>query len=469
MLPPIPAVILGTLCGVVVTQDFVYDIGSTGVLDTLQLGSRSIEAVAEFNYSDPAVIDQALSDWQATAKHAAKPYTICPAGCSEAGTDPSRWSLFSDTSSLDRCNETLLLDFTIFTDATDPDSTNAIHACTADLSTPARSSKRAEPASCIPAKEATTSASVRLVSTGSSQSSTAVSQALVGASRQVSNYLSQLELPCEKDAISFGSAGSSVIGVYGGSQAHRQGKAIQLLEKIASYLETTGVAETLVVELCDPEVNLGSDYIVGIAVSGEKDGLSFVQDAVRKWSNGSCITSSSSGAWTQVSLQVPVRIDDSPFSNQTSSSNSTIKASIQSTEKRADSCRYIRVVSGDGCDTLASKCGIPGADITKYNTAANFCSTLMPGQPACCSAGGLPDLTPKPNADGSCNTYTTVNGDTCSSIAALNTITTAKLEEYNKNTWGWNGCDLLWVGVNMCLSSGTPPMPAPVAVRRSIL
>lgn len=25
---------------------------------------------------------------------------------------------------------------------------------------------------------------------------------------------------------------------------------------------------------------------------------------------------------------------------------------------------------------------------------------------------------------------------------------------------GWNGCDTLWVGTIMCLSTGDPPMPA---------
>ncbi|KAK4170680.1 hypothetical protein QBC36DRAFT_341460, partial [Triangularia setosa] len=37
------------------------------------------------------------------------------------------------------------------------------------------------------------------------------------------------------------------------------------------------------------------------------------------------------------------------------------------------------------------------------------------------------------------------------------------IETFNKNTWGWNGCQLLWVGTKMCLSSGTAPFPAPVA------
>lgn len=37
------------------------------------------------------------------------------------------------------------------------------------------------------------------------------------------------------------------------------------------------------------------------------------------------------------------------------------------------------------------------------------------------------------------------------------------IETFNKNTWGWNGCQLLWVGTRMCLSSGTAPFLAPVA------
>ncbi|KAK3934563.1 putative glycoside hydrolase [Diplogelasinospora grovesii] len=48
-------------------------------------------------------------------------------------------------------------------------------------------------------------------------------------------------------------------------------------------------------------------------------------------------------------------------------------------------------------------------------------------------------------------------------IATSNTIKTTDIETFNKNTWAWNGCSLLYVGNIICLSSGTPPMPAPLA------
>lgn len=74
----------------------------------------------------------------------------------------------------------------------------------------------------------------------------------------------------------------------------------------------------------------------------------------------------------------------------------------------------------------------------------------------------LPDLMPKPNSNGSCKTYTVVSGDYCSKIAAANSLTNAKFETLNANTWGWTGCDNLGLGIKMCLSSGTPPLPAAV-------
>jgi hypothetical protein len=82
----------------------------------------------------------------------------------------------------------------------------------------------------------------------------------------------------------------------------------------------------------------------------------------------------------------------------------------------------------------------------------------------CCSSGSLPNLTPKPGADGSCASYTIQSGDYCVKIAATYQITVDQIEQYNKKTWGWNGCDLLWANSNICLSTGSPPMPASVWV-----
>ncbi|KAI0882847.1 putative glycosyl hydrolase, family 18 [Annulohypoxylon maeteangense] len=124
-------------------------------------------------------------------------------------------------------------------------------------------------------------------------------------------------------------------------------------------------------------------------------------------------------------------------------------------------CKTRTVVSGDSCGSLASKCGISAADFMKVNTKTNLCSTLAEGQQVCCTAGSKPDLKPKPDADGYCATYTTVKNDYCAKIAAARDLTVKDLEDFNKKTWGWNGCEdgKLLSEFNMCVSTGSPPMP----------
>jgi LysM repeat protein len=127
-------------------------------------------------------------------------------------------------------------------------------------------------------------------------------------------------------------------------------------------------------------------------------------------------------------------------------------------------CKTKNVFSGDSCGSLASKCGLSSTDFMKVNTKKNLCSTLAVGQPVCCTRGDLPDVRPKPKPSGYCFDYTIQKDDICSSIAARNGLTVANLESFNKNTWGWNGCKLLYPNTKMCLSTGTAPMPAPVSV-----
>ncbi|KAJ7513181.1 class V chitinase-like protein [Mycena galericulata] len=122
-------------------------------------------------------------------------------------------------------------------------------------------------------------------------------------------------------------------------------------------------------------------------------------------------------------------------------------------------CSTISVVSGDSCASLAARCGISPADFTSYNPSSTLCSTLAVGQKVCCTAGSLP--VPVQNSDGSCASYSVVSGDTCNAIALSNDITVADLATWNVNTWGWEGCADLQL-INICLSTGTPPMPPPL-------
>ncbi|KAM3467141.1 hypothetical protein MY5147_008874 [Beauveria neobassiana] len=138
---------------------------------------------------------------------------------------------------------------------------------------------------------------------------------------------------------------------------------------------------------------------------------------------------------------------------------------IQLLTSRAEGeCRTVQVKYLEGCPELAVKCGVSGYDLESYNPGKDFGRTLIPGQHVCCSAGELPDYRPKPNPDESCKTWPVHGGDTCTSIAAENGITPEEISVYNAKTWGCNGCGTdMWEGIIICLTKGTPPMPAPVA------
>ncbi|KAI2464120.1 glycoside hydrolase superfamily [Annulohypoxylon bovei var. microspora] len=125
-------------------------------------------------------------------------------------------------------------------------------------------------------------------------------------------------------------------------------------------------------------------------------------------------------------------------------------------------CTTETVVSGDGCASLAERCGISGADFTKYNPDPNLCSTLQIGQRVCCSSGTLPDIRPQPEPNGTCASYTVQKDDTCSSIAAANGLNASEVEDFNiVKTWGFDSCANLGLGVRICLSDGDAPLPAP--------
>lgn len=38
----------------------------------------------------------------------------------------------------------------------------------------------------------------------------------------------------------------------------------------------------------------------------------------------------------------------------------------------------------------------------------------------------------------------------------------ANIEARNADTWGWQGCGNIFLGMKICLSTGTPPFPATV-------
>ncbi len=196
---------------------------------------------------------------------------------------------------------------------------------------------------------------------------------------------------------------------------------------------------------------------VGIFAVDSVDDLKTAQEAVKSWAGGACIDIAD-GESSDVDLGVLASAATvtrrGGFSKKMLDGFGTLAA-------RAE-CRPIQVVAGDSCGSLASRCGISGNDFTKFNPQENLCANLMPKQWVCCSEGDLPDMTPQPQPDGTCATHTIGSDDNCWAIGDNYGISTDRINEVNKGTWGWAGCDRLQAGQVICLSTGNTPMPATV-------
>lgn len=392
----------------------------------------------------------------------------CPARCSDTGSSPSNWTVYHDTDRLAWCNETMLLDFAIYNALEDPKTHTTIRSCSADENTNVHEIRRrtGHDVSCVPAKnDLQVEASLQMAWLNSPSPPGNVVQ-LVAVAQQILSYLAQKDAGCNSTEL-FASSGPATIGIYTGSQMLAQGIATSVLQQFINQLQSTGISNSLLVQLCGADQR-GADYALGI-VANANGSLPFVQRVVKTWSDGKCVTAyDGASTWKNTTFWAPTpQSHESNFTwaNGTSTSISTGTSAVaarQAPPPAPSLCSTVQVVAGDSCGSLATKCGITGAKFTQYNPASTLCSTLAVGQHVCCSAGALPNFAPKPNADGSCFSYLVVAGDYCAKIASTNSLTVAQLETLNKNTWGWTGCNNLQAGVNMCLSTGNPPMPAPV-------
>lgn len=172
-----------------------------------------------------------------------------------------------------------------------------------------------------------------------------------------------------------------------------------------------------------------SAHIFGIV--GSNDGkLTSIQNLLQSWVNGTCLSFEESIRLLGLATFTTPLIQ----SNRTISSAKVSLTSVATKLRARAECRTIQVESGTGCPELAVKCSISPADFTKYNLGATFCSDLKPKQHVCCSAGTLPDFSPKQNADSSCFSYEVKEEDNCDNLAAENSITKEKIQEFNKNT-----------------------------------
>jgi chitinase len=371
----------------------------------------------------------------------------CPGSCTSLGIESSAWPVFSSVDRLSQCDETMLLDFALYTDINGAAGQVKIRGCTADLYTDSTSFGNS---SCnAPEKSKTVTTSLQL-GWDSGMATGSVSE-VVAALEQLVAYETMNPYPCN-ETINFAYAGKTSVGIYMGSALHRQGLLTSILEDLIDRVEQEGVTETTVVQLCDSRT---SRYSMGVIINSNEDLLA-TQMAVQSWRDTSCLDMPENTiTWNNLTYSVPV------LSNSTS--HWTRRDTGVKVFAREDTCTAIQVVSDDTCTTLASECGITATELYTYNPSSTLCSTLAVGQWICCTSGSAPDYAPSPDADDNCYSYTVETGDTCATLAATYTITVDDIESWNNGTWGWMGCDDLLANENICLSSGWPPMPAVIS------
>lgn len=371
----------------------------------------------------------------------------CPASCSDLKSE--RWTVYSSVERLKRCDQPLLFDFAIYTPIESGESTK-VRACTlGDVDSTSeddedKTAKRASPI-CL----STTSESKTTIQLGRQGSADSKADDTIAALEHLQSRFGE-EVSCDASVL-FGYANGTIAGVYVGS-AFSKASASSVLGGIIDNVKADGSSTAITAQLCGDERN--ANHVLGVAIDTTGD-LAKVQEKVVSWADGECV----SDVGTAASQMKDLSIWEDESEPALRSNSTRVPRNLHA---RAE-CETTTVIAGDSCAALASRCGLTAAEFTKLHPEMDFCSKLQPEQRVCCTTGDLPDIRPKPNPDGSCAAYLVIPEDNCSKLAAKNGLTNEDIEKFNNGTtWGWTGCNGLMAGINMCLSKGDPPMPAPV-------
>ena len=393
----------------------------------------------------------------------------CPELCSVAGSNPSNWTRFASNNDLEWCkNSTMLMNLPLRTPLSNDDSHSVFYACLSSRGDEVKSRVANVASSDDKNKEFRTAETVQLIE--SNKQSTIAHLADSASSAIQELQAAYLDVPTgnTNQTSYFAKRGDAIVGVYVGGNVKKQNIAATLLQKIHDRVASGEVlGETTLLQVCGDKRS--SDSVAGVVIQGAAglDSVYTAQEIVKTWANAKCVTDIDGNVKSE-----PMRISYNAafYTNRAGDANDTTVATPDDDavveesglDRRAD-CKTVQTKSGDGCESLAKKCNITPAAFTKLHPQSTFCSSLKIGQWVCCTTGTLPDLKPKPNPDGSCATYTVKNNDDCSQIAASHSLAVDDITKLNQDTWGFAGCSSLWPDMTLCLSSGKPPMPAPVS------
>ncbi|KAK2590717.1 hypothetical protein QQS21_011588 [Conoideocrella luteorostrata] len=393
----------------------------------------------------------------------------CPGLCADAGPSPSNWTNIHDLRDLQSCDHTILFDLNGQNSVADPSAMLAIRACVAtsgqtyeagspppypDTPQQQTPSDLVVPEDNCGAKPVKTLFTPQVGGPTLRKASGAAPQSghVAEAARQLALFVDKSR-ECGTTAM-FAKYKSAIVGLYSGSQITK-GAA-------RSFLDSFADRNTSIIQICRPA---SAALTLGVVSASSAD-LAAAQDVINGWNHDLCLEG------TDFTTAVSV---DVLMSTANKSVNTTTKDVLRPHDNLTAALREPRILllprgnckteevhGGDSCASLSSRCGISGDDLAKYNPQDDLCSALKPKQHVCCDAGTMPDFRPQRQSDGTCSTYHVNDNDNCWSLAETHYLQQQDIEDFNNNTWGWGGCTNLQAGQLICLSTGTPPMPAPI-------
>lgn len=407
----------------------------------------------------------------------------CPLPCIDFA-NPHAWTPYLSVDRLKRCNEPMLLQFSVTQPLDGPDSNILIRNCTlgsheasfqgsvSSIQNPKKTSNqygggslKNSPACAIDGFEVDDKLALAKSSSGNGNG-----HEIAGLLESMGEFFETKD-NCDENFL-FAYHKQTVASVYIGPGLGKPTVGSALKSLAANLQDSGSISAYTVTQLCGRGRIPARTFGISVDATGN---LAAVQKTALDWSKGICAAERdliATGNLADVKV-LDIGGSNSTFNGARNSSLASRAASwlykrdehaANMLDKRA-TCRHIQVSSGDSCAALATRCGISAADFTKFNPSSTLCSTLKPGDYVCCSSG-TPYVSPKPqpNADGTCATHLIVNGDSCDDLAKKNNITPADIEKFDQGkTWAWTACKDMLVGYNMCLSTGRAPLPPPQA------
>ncbi|KAF2686135.1 glycoside hydrolase family 18 protein [Lentithecium fluviatile CBS 122367] len=397
----------------------------------------------------------------------------CPAACNSS-SDWSTWFEYHNVKDLAVCEEPLLLTFNLYAPIDDPNTHTTIRACTVGddestinfleesgyVSPDAKGSTNFGTLNRRRDDSADTNTTCGIGSARESRATDEAALDVVVAAQTLKKSLQETAVTCDKRKNLFACYHGTLVGVYSGSRVDLVQTSESMLDELIAELKNSSSSLSWkALEACGGYCT--TTHIFGIVADPRGD-FSAVQDIVKSWNEGELF-----GLSAAVGKSLSPSLWTYGSGNGTSGNGTALES--RSWKGRLDAraeCRSIRVEDRDTCTTLASRCGIGTAAFRNFNKNRNNfnCNKLQPGQPVCCSSGTLPDISPDPSPDGTCATHEVKENQGCQVIAVTYGITEDDLFDFNKKTWGWDGCKdgNPKIGLRLCVSKGNPPMPASV-------